>query len=418
MKSGEIGRTMGLQLKEKPALGWNPGAGRTSDGSRPPVALIVAAWRRPSGEASPVNVLSIERRVAVFEHLMECGGVRSTSRLTGVSPPAVLRVLRDVGRGYRRLHDRLVRNLNVIHVEADELHSYVGVRQKNLRPGHPADAGEHWIWTAIARHSKIVISYRVAKREQSAADAFMLDLRSRLATIPVLSTDAFAGYPQAVGGAFCDPDLPGGGVDYAQVVKSFAGRRRDYDKVAPAAGPPRVAKRVIWGSPDLSKCGTSIGERENCTLRAQIRRLVRRGTGFSKRLDCHEAAIDCFVGWYNWVRVHSSLRVTPAMEVGIATHVWSTAEFIEACLSEPEGERPKPGPLAPREEPKRGAERVTSTGFLLRAVPSPAPAGKGPTVAKAPGAPKPASPPPKLREAPKRGEQLSLFDDPPKGDGA
>ena len=328
-----------------------------------------------------MNVLSIEKRAEVFSMLMEGAGIRATHRLTGVSQNAILSLLLKVGHGYRRLHNRLVRGLDITYVELDELHSFVHTREKNLRPGAPAEHGEQWLWCAIGRACKLIVSYLVGKRDADNARALVADLRARLVTVPVICSDALQHYLAAVGDAFVHAPIPAS-VDFAQIVKKFTKMGRSS---RPAAQGPFVSKRVICGAPNLEEAGTSYVERENLTFRTQMRRLVRRGSGHSKKLEHHTAAIDCFVGFYNLCRPHMALRVTPAMEAGIADHVWSPEEFITTCLAEPEGERPTPGPLKPREEPKGRAQKVTSTGFVLRAVARRAPAGKGPSVTKAPG---------------------------------
>jgi IS1 family transposase len=296
-----------------------------------------------------------------------------------------------------------VRGLDITYVELDELHSFVHTREKNLRPGAPAEHGEQWLWCAIARACKLIVSYAIGKRDADNARALVADLRARLVTVPVICSDALQHYLAAVGDAFVHAPIPAS-VDFAQIVKKFTKKGR-----AAARSPqgPFVSKRVICGAPNLEEAGTSYVERENLTFRTQMRRLVRRGSGHSKKLEHHTAAIDCFVGFYNLCRPHMALRVTPAMEAGLTDHVWSPEEFITTCLAEPEGERPAPCPLKPRDEPKGGAQKVTKTGLVLRAVPRPSPTGKGPSVTKTPGAPNPPTPKPVLTGLP---TQLSLFE--------
>jgi len=360
------------------------------------------------------NVLPLSRQAEVFAHLMEGAGVRAASRLTDVSQPTVLRLLLAIGQGYDRVHDRLVRGLSIEHIEGDELHSYVKVREKNLPEVHDDAIGEQWVYLASAKTAKLVVSYRVGKRTQETTDAFLADLRARLVTIPVLSTDAYPGYPRAVGAAFTD-------IDYAQVVKSFNGGKRGRLK----SDGPGMTKRTIWGAPNLDECSTSHAERLNLSFRTQLRRLVRRGTGASKTLAHHRASISAYVGFFNFCRVHMALRVTPAMQSGITDHVWSAEEFVAACLSEPEGEAPSPQPLTPRPGAP-GASRKTSTGVWLRAVPTPgskpaptpaamaerqgdlfawAAAHPEKTAQSEPSAVKPSKP------LPPKGTQLKLFDD-------
>jgi IS1 family transposase len=323
-----------------------------------------------------MSKLSLAQRAEIIEHLMEGSGVRPTARLCGVDHKTVLSLHGAVGRGAIMLHNEYVRGVDATHIDIDELHSFVKKRQQHVVKGDSPDVGEQWVWLALTRASKLILSYHVSKRTQENGDAFLLDVRSRLTTLPVISSDAWPGYPRAVGQAFCGPDLPPGGVDYGQIVKSFSGRRRDYDKVAPADGPVRVAKRVIWGAPDLSEIHTSLSERENLNYRTHLRRLVRRGTGHSKKYESHLYTIAGFSFWRNFCLPHGALNGrTPAQAASLADHRWSTAEFVEAALEADECAPPEPVVLRAREGAP-GATRRTSTGALLRAVPK---AGRSPT---------------------------------------
>jgi IS1 family transposase len=328
-----------------------------------------------------MSKLSVNQRAEVIEHLLEGNGIRPTARLCEIDKKTVMGLLGSVGRGSIYLHNEHVVNVAATHIDADELHSFVKKRQRNVTAADSADVGEQWVWIALARTSKLLISYAVSKRSQDSANAFMLDLRSRLANSVQLCTDAYPGYPRAVGEAFCNPTLPAGGIDYAQIVKSFSGRKRDYDKVAPAQGMSHVTKRPIWGAPDMGEVGTSYAEREMLNLRTHLRRLVRRGIGHSKTLAGHVAAIATFVFWRNFCLPHGALNgKTPAQAAGLADHRWTTVEFVEAALGADEIAPPSPGPLAPRPG-IRGAARQTSTGAWLRAVPLP---GSAPATLPAP----------------------------------
>lgn len=361
-----------------------------------------------------MNVLSPPERALIFEHLMEGCGMRPTARLCNVDRKTVQRIHASVGRGAMMLHNQYVRGVDATHIDIDELHSFVKKRQQHVSKGEPPEVGEQWVWLALTRASKLIVSYHVSKRTQDNGNSFLFDIRSRLTTIPVLSSDAWGGYPKAVGEAFCNPELPPGGVDYGQIVKSFSGRRRDYDKVAPADGPIRIAKRVIWGAPDLSEIHTSYSERENQSLRTHMRRLVRRGTGHSKTYESHLYTIAGFTFWRNFCLPHGALKGrTPAQAAGLTDHRWSTSEFVEAALKADECAPPDPVALRSREGAP-GASRRTSTGALLRAVPK---AGRGnaaaptakPGVAKVGG---PGATPPPVEPA----GDLALVHPPAQGD--
>ena len=344
-----------------------------------------------------MNTLNIERKAKVIEHLMEGTGIRASSRLCDVDKNTVLSLLRDVARGAESLHNRIVRNLDITHIEADELHSYVKRRQKNISAQDPPDIGEQWIWVAIGRTSKLIVSYHVGKRNDENAQIFMHDLRARLATVPVLSTDALPSYLGAVGAAFFGPDLPAGAVDYAQVVKSFYTQPGQRRKVKDGAV-KNMSKRVICGTPRLEEVGTSYVEREMLTLRTHLRRFIRRGLGHSKKLEYHIASVAVFAAWANLCRPCEPLKGnSPAQSLGLAKHRWSTVEFVDACL----GAEPCPPPFPQammRRVPADVPARVTSTGRTLMLV--------------KPGSS--AAPKVEPRLVPvRKAEQLSLFDLPP-----
>jgi IS1 family transposase len=353
------------------------------------------------GGKRPMHVLPLAKRAEVVEHLMEGNGIRPTSRLCGVDKNTVLSLLLTVARGAEALHNHLVRDLDVVHVEADELHSFVKKRVKNIMPADPPEIGEQWVWIAFARATKLIVSWRVGKRDEANALLFMRDMRARLSTVPILSTDGLQAYLSAVGETFFSPEQPPGAVHFGQVVKSFTNNRRDYDKVAPAPGPPRTTKRIICGTPEIGEISTSITEREMLALRTNLRRLVRRGSGHSKSLEHHTAAVAAFATWANFCRPSSALKSkTPAMVSGLADHRWTTIEFVEACLLAEPCEPPAPGPLAHRAAPEVPA-RVTSTGRVIQLV---RPAEKG-----APAVP--SESPEKRQAAPEAGKQLDLFAD-------
>jgi IS1 family transposase len=348
-----------------------------------------------------MHVLPLEKRAEVIEHLMEGVGLRPASRLCGVSRNTISSLLLAVSRGATWLHNRLVRDLDVVHIECDELHSFVKKRVKNITPADPPEIGEQWVWIAFARATKLIVSWHVGKRDEENALVFMRDMRARLSTVPILSTDGLQAYLTAVGEAFFSPEQPPGAVHFGQVVKSFTNNRRDYDKVAPAHGPPRTTKRIICGTPEIGEISTSITEREMLALRTNLRRLVRRGSGHSNSLEHHTAAVAAFATWANFCRPSSALKgKTPAMVSGLADHRWTTAEFVEACLLAEPCEPPAPGPLAPRAMPEAPA-RVTSTGRVIQLV--------RPARVSKPAAP-PASPE-KRPVAPPTGKQLDLFAD-------
>ncbi|UQA63821.1 IS1 family transposase [Polyangium aurulentum] len=337
------------------------------------------------------NVLPLQKRVDVVSHLVEGASVRSTSRLTEVSQPAIFSLLVRMGEGCDRLHDRLVRDLAIRDVEVDEIWSYVQKKQARVTAEDPPEFGDAYAFLAMARTCKLMIAYRVGKRVEHTTRAFIGDLRARLVTIPQISTDGFVPYVSAVGETFA------GSADHAVIQKNYTKRARREGPADHRYEPPRdpfITKKVGSGAPDLNAAGTSRIERANLTVRMHIRRFTRLCNGFSRKIENHRAAVALHVAWYNFCRVHESLRVTPAMEAGIATHVWSVAELVERALSEPPGEKPVPKPLdlpkAPEGKPEQTARQLPNGKGWLRVVPG----GKGaPAAPKAPTPPEPLASP-------------------------
>ncbi len=287
------------------------------------------------------NVLPFSRRVSVAEHLVDGCSVRATVRLTAVNKTTILRFLLMLGDGCARLHDRLVRGVRTADVEMDEIWSYVWKKQHRLQPGDPNEWGDNYTFVALARSSRLVISYLTGPRDGTSAFVFAHDLKQRLVTSPgrvQFSSDGFAPYIPAIRAAF------GLRVDYGQVVKQYGHKNRDDHRYEPARDADFIKKTVILGVPKFERMSTSLVERQNLTIRMQVRRLTRLCNGFSKKRRNHGAALALHFAWYNFCRVHESLRVTPAMEAGLTDHVWDVEELVRAALAEP---MPAPAPIAP-----------------------------------------------------------------------
>jgi IS1 family transposase len=360
--------------------------------------MVATMGARPQGIAV-ANHLPLEKRVDVVRHLVEGMSVRGMERLTGVSIPTVLSTILRMGAGCDSLHNALVRDLDVHEIELDEQWSYIAKKQKHVTEADPAEFGDCYTYIALARTKKLIVSYRVGKRDEADTKAFVGDLRARLVTIPMISTDGWQSYPVAVGQSF------GGSVDHAVINKNYKhgkGRRsgNEFDKYAPA-DVDFITKKVAHGAPNLDRASTSHVERLNLTNRMHIRRFMRRGNAFSKKIEHHRAAVSLHVMWYNFCRVHESLRVTPAMEAGITKHVWSVQELVERALAAEPCAPPEPKKLAPPAKlpgEKPVTARQTSTGSWLRVVQggksaqNDAPKAPTPPTAPAPVAAKPAEP--------------------------
>lgn len=331
-----------------------------------------------------VSLLSLAKRAEVIGHLCEGAGIRPTSRLTDVSKPTILALLLKVGTGCDRLHDRLVRDLDIRDIQADEIWSYIQKKQARVEPEDDPTFGDAYTWLALARTQKLIISYRVGKRDEASAMLFAADLRARLVTVPQVSTDGFASYATAIGQRF-------EAVDFGQVVKRYGRSPRRVRDGMPSDHryePPRdpfITRTPVFGAPDMSRCSTSHVERLNLDVRMSTRRLTRLCNGFSRKLTHHIAAISLFVAFHNFCRIHGALRCTPAMEAGITSSVWSVEQLVERAL-EVAGEVATPPEKKPLRMPERTPEAPAAPvrelpggrGFLRLVKGSVAPAPSGP----------------------------------------
>jgi IS1 family transposase len=276
---------------------------------------------------SPMNALSIEKQVQVIAALTEGCSMRATARLTGVNRETVMTLSNRVGNGCERLHDRLMRDLQVGAVELDEQWDFIGKKQKRVRDDDAPEMGDVWVFIALSATHKAVLSYVVGKRNRDNAQELVYDLSLRVLNRPQITSDGYAPYIGAVDMAF------GWDVDYAQVRKVY-----DVEPGQDAAhrySPARVReveKEILRGDPDPDKISTSYVERFNLSTRMQMRRFARLTNGFSKTLANHYAAVALWIAFYNFCRVHETLRKTPAMALGVTDHVWTIGELITAAL--------------------------------------------------------------------------------------
>lgn len=319
-------------------------------------------------------------------------------------------MLSDIGAGCDRLHDRLVRDLSITNVQIDEIWSYVQKKQARVTSEDDPTRGDAFTYVALARAAKLVIAYRVGKRDQATTNAFIEDLRTRLLTVPTMSTDGFAAYPVAIGQSF-------EAVDYSVVQKNYSRSPRRVRDGLPSDHryePPRdpfITRTPIFGAPDMSQCSTSHVERANLTMRMQIRRFTRLCNGFSKKVENHAHAVALHFAYYNLCRIHETIRVTPAMEAGITDHVWSVAELVRAAIAEGPAVKPERKPLrlaeTPAEAPAVPSRELPGGRGFLRLV-------SGGTAPKTPPPSPPLTPIPTpaalAAKAPRSMVQLDLFD--------
>lgn len=288
-----------------------------------------------------MNKLPTHKRTMILNMLVEGMSMRAISRTAGVSINTVSKLLVEAGEACAAYHDETVRNVTAQRVQCDEIWSFVYAKDKNVKTAKaaPDGAGDVWTWTALDSDSKMILAYEVGDRSAATAIEFMDDLRARLANRVQLTTDGHKAYLEAVEGAF------GGDVDFAQLIKlygeSIEGKRAER-KYSPAecAG---TKKRAIEGRPDMKAVSTSHVERQNLTMRMGMRRFTRLTNGFSKKLENHLHMLSLYFVHYNFVRIHKSLRMTPAMAAGV-TDALHDMEWIVALI---DARAPKPKKRGP-----------------------------------------------------------------------
>lgn len=276
-----------------------------------------------------MNRLSTAERAKVINCLIEGCSLRSTVRLTGVSKKTVSRILVETGEACAAYHDKIMRNLTCKVLQVDEVWSFTYCKQANI-PDHlqgQDGTGDTWTWIAIDADTKLIPSWYVGKRDYPDAAAFVNDLAGRLAHRVQLTSDGYRPYLRAVEDAF------GADIDYSMLVKLYG---RETGKGEVRYSPPvciGARRRKIIGNPDRNLISTSYVERQNLTLRMTNRRFTRLTNAFSKKIENHKHMMAIYAMNYNFCRIHQTLRVTPAMEAGIANHVW-TIEEIAALTNE------------------------------------------------------------------------------------
>lgn len=273
-----------------------------------------------------MNKLPVAQRAQILAMLCEGSSMRSISRLADVSINTVSKLLVDAGRFCAGFHDAKVRGVKARRVQVDEIWSFVGAKQKNV-PGMkaPVDgAGDVWTWTAIEADTKLIVSHFVGGRDGDCAAMFIDDLAARLANRVQLTSDGHKAYLNAVEGAF------GADVDYAMLVKLYGASPDSAKGRYSPADCTGIIKTPIEGKPDMAHVSTSYAERQNLTMRMSMRRFTRLTNAFSKKFENHAHMVAIYAVHYNWLRIHKTLRVTPAMAAGLSQTVMSWTDIVEA----------------------------------------------------------------------------------------
>lgn len=272
-----------------------------------------------------MNKLPLSKRVQILAMLCEGTSMRSISRIADVSINTVSKLLVQAGEACLAIHDEHVQGVKASRIQCDEIWSFCYAKEKNVATAKaaPDGAGDVWTWTALDADTKLMVAYFVGDRSGESAMILMDDLRARLSNRVQLTTDGHRAYLEAVEGAF------GADVDFAQLVKLYGGTE--------GAGPEKryspaectgIRKRRVEGNPDIAHVSTSHVERMNLSIRMQNRRFTRLTNAFSKKLDNHIHALALYFAFYNFCRIHKSLRTSPAMAAGITDRLWSLEDLV------------------------------------------------------------------------------------------
>jgi IS1 family transposase len=278
-----------------------------------------------------VNRLSIEKQKLILQCLLEGCSIRATTRIADASKGAVTKLFLDVAEASAKYQDEHLVNLPCKRIQVDELWSFCYAKDKNVPPQHKGKEGygDVWTWTAIDPDSKLGVCWMVGNRDKWTARKFMNKLSKRLKHRIQLSSDGFHVYGTVVEGAFAEK-----GVHYAMLVKQY----KEVGKSSRYAG---AEKRVVLGNPDPQHISTSLVERQNLTIRMHNRRFTRKTNAHSKKLENHKLSVALHFMYYNFAKIHETLRVTPAMEAGIADHVWTLEEMLALVPPPPKQTRRK-----------------------------------------------------------------------------
>ncbi len=285
---------------------------------------ILLDAKHKSSHTVGMNKLPIQKRAQILGMLCEGMSLRATSRLADVSINTVTKLLVDVGTACAAYQDGALRNLNCKRVQVDEIWSFTYAKAKNVKTAvaAPEGAGDTWTWTAIDADSKLIVSWLVGGRDSGYAHEFMQDVASRLANRVQLTSDGHKPYLEAVEGAF------GADVDFATLIKIYGNAPEGQRRYSPAVC-TGARKDAVTGNPDPKHVNTSFVERQNLTMRMHMRRFTRLTNGFSKKVENHAHAVALHFMFYNFCRIHKTLRVTPAMQAGVADHVWTLEDVAE-----------------------------------------------------------------------------------------
>jgi IS1 family transposase len=268
-----------------------------------------------------MNTLSLEKKTLILNSLVEGNSIRSTERLIGVTKKAITKLLVEAGEQAKEILDTQLVNIKSNFVQVDEIWTYVGKKQKQLREGDSKEFGDQYVFVAMDAETKLVPAFRVGKRTMDTTRSFIKDLQYRIITRFQLSTDSFSPYFNVVDEIF------GEDIDYGQIHKEYREETKSEKRYSPAQI-IRVIINPLIGQPSIKDISTSYIERQNLTMRMSMRRFTRLTNAFSKKLRNLECAVALHFYHYNFMRIHSSLRVTPAMQANVTNRIWNWDEIL------------------------------------------------------------------------------------------
>lgn len=271
-----------------------------------------------------MNKLSRDARAQILGMMVEGVSIRAISRMTGASKNTVVKLLADAGEAFSDYQDRTLRNLPCKRVQVDEIWSFVHCKQANVKTAKaaPEGAGDIWTWTAIDADTKLVPSWYVGARDGAAAQHFIGDLALRLANRVQLTSDGHKPYLEAVEQSF------GADIDYAMLVKIYGEAAAPAGRYSPGVCTGTIKTRVE-GRPNPNHVSTSYAERQNLSMRMGTRRFTRLTNAFSKKAENHAHSVSIYFMHYNFVRIHQTLRCTPAMAAGVSKTLWELADMVK-----------------------------------------------------------------------------------------
>jgi len=274
------------------------------------------------------NVLPKDKQIAIIAALAEGSSLRAVTRITGIHRTTIMNLGLRVGQGCARLLDEKMRDLTCHYLQFDEIWGFIGKKEKHRMPTEDPTLGDVWTFCALDSETKLVPAFKVGKRNHFTANAFVSDVASRIKNRPQISTDGLRAYVEAVENAF------GSEVDYGMIIKNYGNDTGHHHQERRYSAPEIVfsEKQHVAGHPDMDLVSTSHIERLNGTTRLHMKRLARLTYAFSKKLESFEAAVALHFAYYNLVRSHGSLKMTPAMAAGVERKFWTVGDLVEATL--------------------------------------------------------------------------------------